>query len=274
MLLPFEGLTHPLVIAHRGSEVLAPENTVYAFDLAVEAGADVLEMDVRPSADGAIMVIHDATVDRTSSGRGEVSGMTRKELSKLDFAWNFTLEGADGFPLRGQGIGIATLPEVLKRYPSHHFSVDVKENDPAFVAEVVKAVLKADSRERVVLASFHKRISHLLRDAVPTVHTAADQREGMELLAASLTGLPFCRRSLPSAYLLPLALGAIRIPTGPVIRKIHALGRRGYFWTVDDEATMRRLLASGADGIITNRTDLLYAVRESLASQETRQPGR
>lgn len=261
MLLPFEGLAHPLVIAHRGSEVLAPENTVYAFDLAVEAGADVLEMDVRPSADGAIMVIHDETVDRTSNGEGAVRGMTRKELSKLDFAWHFRLDGVAGFPLRDQGIGIATLPEVLKRYPSQHFSVDVKEDDPEFVGEVVKAVLKADARDRVVLASFHRRISHLLRDTVPPVHTAADQREGIELLAASLIGIPQRRGALPSAYMLPLAIGAIPLPVGRVIRTIHALGRRGYFWTIDDEATMHRLLARGADGIITNRVDLLYAAR-------------
>jgi len=272
MLLPFDELDHPLIIAHRGSAVLAPENTLYAFDLALSTGADVLEMDVHPSADGEVMVIHDPTVDRTSNGKGSVGAMTRKELQKLDFAWQFSIEGTEGYPLRGQGISIPTLAEVLKRYRSTPMSIDIKHDDPNFATEVVKVVLKADARERVVLGSFHPRIARLLGGAVPRLHTAADRRQSIRLLRKSLLRRRMRGADLPSAYMLPARLGRFMIASRTLVRTIHEAGRRGYFWTIDDEPTMVRLLVRGVDGIVTNRPDLLFSLRRAWTSGEEAAP--
>ena len=263
MVLPFDSLPHPLVIAHRGSMVLGPENTIYTFQLAAEAGADVLEMDVHPSSDGEIMVIHDERVDRTSNGTGLVRELTRAELERLDFAWSFSLDGADR-PLRGQQITIPTLAEVFARFPGLHFSVDVKEDDPKLAADVVALIMKRDLRDRVILASFHPRIAALLRAALPPLHLAADRAQGIRLLLRSR--LPFPPRGvLPSAYMLPDRLGPLSVGSRALIGRAHRWGRRVYFWTVDSEPVMRRLLERGADGIVTNRPDLLFALRRGLA---------
>ena len=271
MVLPFDSLTHPLVIAHRGSMVLGPENTLYSFDLALAAGADVLEMDVHPSADGEIMVIHDSTVERTSNGTGDVKSLTRAELQRLDFAWNFSLE-AGSTPLRGQGIGIPTLDEVLKRYPDSHFSVDIKEDDPEFAAEVVGLIMKRAMRDQVILGSFFPRIAKLLRAALPPVHLAADRPQAVRLLIASMGG-PAIKGDLPSAYMIPDRLGILPVATKGLIKRVHRAGRRAYFWTVDSEKTMRNLLRRGADGIISNRPDLLFAIRRELRSDDERGTG-
>jgi glycerophosphoryl diester phosphodiesterase len=268
MILPFDSLTHPLVIAHRGSMVLGHENTLYSFDLALAAGADVLEMDIHPSADGAIMVIHDSRIDRTSNGTGEVGSLTRAELQGLDFAWNFSIE-AGSTPLRGQGITIPTLDEVLKRYPDSYFSVDIKEDDPGFATEVVGLVMKRGMRDQVILGSFFPRIVELLRAAVPPLHLAADRPQAVHLLVASMGGLAV-KGDLPSAYMIPDRLGILPVATKGLIRRVHQAGRRAYFWTVDSEKTMRSLLRRGADGIISNRPDLLFAVREELRYDEGR----
>jgi len=270
---PFGALRHPLVIAHRGSMVLAPENTLYSFELADAAGADVLELDVHPSSDGHIMVIHDPTVERTSNGTGAVRSLRLSELKGLDFAWQFRLPDAEGYPMRGMGITIPTLNELFDRFPGRSYSIDIKENDPDFAVEVVRLIHRREMRSRVVFGSFHPRITRLLREAVPPVAVAADRPAALRLLIASYAGLPARVLAPCDAYMLPNRSGLLPVATSPLIRTIHRLGRRLYVWTVDDPDVMRRLLARGADGIITNRTDLAFAVRRQFLENGGRPDG-
>jgi len=120
--------------------------------------------------------------------------------------------------------------------------------------------MKRGMRDQIVLGSFHSSVAELLRRALPPLHMAADRPQGKRLLAASLLHLPLGTH-LPSAYMLPDRLGVLNVASRTLIRRIHRAGRRGYFWTVDSERTMRRLLLAGADGIVTNRPDLLYSLR-------------
>lgn len=264
METPWLGLRHPLIIAHRGSMVLGPENTLYSFELAEAAGADVLELDVHPSSDGHIMVIHDPTVDRTSNGRGAVRSLSLRELKNLDFAWHFRLPEAEGYPMRGMGIGIPTLAELLDRFPGRAFSIDIKDNDPVFATEVVRLIQRRDLHARVVLASFHPRVTQLLREAKPPIPVAADRPAALRLLAVSYAGLPASWISPSAAYLLPDRAGVLPVAVRPLLRRVHRLERRFYAWTIDDPGQMRRLLERGVDGLVTNRTDLAYAVRREF----------
>lgn len=269
MALPFDALTHPLVIAHRGSMMLGPENTLYTFELAASAGADVLELDVHPSRDGAVMVIHDPTLDRTSNGTGPVSAMRRSALQKLDFAWHFALEGEDR-PLRGRGITIPTLEEVFDTFPESHFSIDVKADDARFATDVIALIMERGMRDRVVVGSFHRSVAAILRSAFPPLYVAADRGQGVRLLLSSTLRLPLLG-NLPSAFMLPDHLGALPVATRRLVDRVHRAGRRCYFWTVDCDELMRRILEAGADGIVTNRPDLLFAVRRDyLAARRAR----
>src|SRR5918912_1660156 len=107
----------PPNLAHRGASALAPENTIEAFRLALEAGAGGLELDVHMTRDGHVAVIHDATVDRTTSGTGSVSAMTLEELRSLDAGHNFSSDGGLTHPYRGRDVRVPTLEEVLERFP-------------------------------------------------------------------------------------------------------------------------------------------------------------
>src|SRR6187455_489606 len=111
---PFFRTTRPQVFAHRGGCALGPENTLAAFDLGVAAGADGLELDVHLSADGVVVVHHDETLDRTTSGAGPLARRTAGELAAVDAGCRFLSNGV--YPFRGQGFGIPTLREVLARY--------------------------------------------------------------------------------------------------------------------------------------------------------------
>ncbi|MDA1185518.1 MAG: glycerophosphodiester phosphodiesterase family protein, partial [Acidobacteria bacterium] len=105
----------PLVFAHRGGSALGPENTLAAFDLGMRAGADGLELDVHLSADGVPVVHHDATLDRTTSASGPVVAHTAADLARVDAGYRFA--GRGEFPFRGQGVGIPSLSDVLRKYP-------------------------------------------------------------------------------------------------------------------------------------------------------------
>jgi len=116
----------PHLVAHRGGSGLAPENTLEAFRSAVDDwGADILEMDVRLSADGHVVVIHDETVDRTTNGSGAVGALTLEELRALDAGWRFTdPSGATSF--RGRGARLPTFDEVLDAFPAVRINVEAK----------------------------------------------------------------------------------------------------------------------------------------------------
>src|SRR5215210_1213946 len=141
---------HP-VIAHRGASAYAPENTLTAFELGVEQGADALELDVRVTRDGAPVVVHDATLDRTTDRVGPVRAHTLAELRQADAGHRFTSDGQRTHPYRGAGIRIPTLAEVLWTFPTTPVMVEVKEPD---VQEAVRRVLLEErAADRCVVAS-------------------------------------------------------------------------------------------------------------------------
>ena len=114
---PFWDTPGPRVIAHRGGRGLWPENTLHAFRNAHARGADVLEMDLRRTADGEIVVLHDATVERTTDGSGPVEGLTVGALQRLDAGHRWTADAGRTFPFRGRGITVPTLREVFVALP-------------------------------------------------------------------------------------------------------------------------------------------------------------
>src|SRR5688500_6689662 len=126
MPMSFFDTSVPLVFAHRGGCATGPENTLAAFDRGVAARADGLELDVRLSADGIPVVHHDPVLDRTTNMSGRVADYTAEQLKRADAACHFDSE--HGHPLRGQGIGVPTLAEVLRRYPDARVIVEMKDD--------------------------------------------------------------------------------------------------------------------------------------------------
>src|SRR5918998_1323473 len=140
----------PVNLAHRGASALAPENTIEAFRLAVEAGAGGLELDVHVTRDGHIVVIHDATVDRTTNGTGAVSEMTLEELRRLDAGHNFSPDGGPTRPYRGRGVRVPTLREVLREFPGVAVNIDIKAGNPGIEETVLGVLCEANALGRAL----------------------------------------------------------------------------------------------------------------------------
>jgi glycerophosphoryl diester phosphodiesterase len=258
--VPFFESARPLVFAHRGGCALGPENTLAAFDLGLQAAADGLELDVHLSADGIAVVHHDTTLDRTTSDRGPLAERTAAELARVDAGYHFTSNG--GFPFRRQGVGIPSLREVLLRYRDVPIVIEMKIDTPEMGQAVAGDVVAADAVDRVCLAGYGTRSAAAARAATPGAAASATHAEVRLAVYRGFAGWPV--RDVPyGGYQVPERNGLIRIVSPRFVREAHAAGLKVQVWTVDDELDMRRLLAWGVDGLISNRPDIASRVRNA-----------
>jgi glycerophosphoryl diester phosphodiesterase len=244
---PLLDLSSRPVIAHRGASASAPENTLAAFELAMQQGADAFELDVRLTRDGAPVVIHDATLERTTSLTGPVRARTLAELRAADAGHWYTPDGGRTMPCRDHGVRIPTLAEVLWTFPAMPVLIEVKEPD---VQHAVHRVLVDEGAcERCVVASEDDAALTLFREG--PVPCGASARDIGELYRAVLF-----RRRLPRArYRLlsvPLRHRGLPVPTRRFVAAARRLGCPVHVWTVNDPATARRLWARGVAGVVTN----------------------
>ncbi|HEX2188056.1 MAG TPA: glycerophosphodiester phosphodiesterase family protein, partial [Longimicrobiaceae bacterium] len=166
----------PLLIAHRGGSALAPENTLEAFRRALEWWrADLLEIDVQPTADGEAVVIHDATVDRTTDGAGPVAELRLAELRRLDAGYRFTPDGGLTFPFRGRGVGLATLEETLRAFPEARVNVEVK--DGRAQEAVWETVHDLGATRRVLVAAGRRANRSRFRDYPGPTSASAEEMQ-------------------------------------------------------------------------------------------------
>ncbi|GAA1952867.1 glycerophosphodiester phosphodiesterase [Agromyces allii] len=236
----------PRVLAHRGLAVVAPENTLLAFELALEVGAGYLETDVRLTADGVVVIAHDDTIDRVAGTSALVAELSIAELERIEL---------------GAGQRFCTLAEALARFPEARFNIDVKVADA--VLPVVEVIRAAAASDRVLLTSFSDARRRRLADLLPGVATSTGQAGVIGVLLATWLGSPrLVRRALRGAVALqvPERFGPVRIVSRRFVRVVHAAGAEVHVWTVNDPTDMKRLLSSGIDGLVSDRADLAVAV--------------
>jgi glycerophosphoryl diester phosphodiesterase len=261
----------PLLIGHRGAAGLAPENTMPSFRLAVDRWAvDMIELDVRLSADGVCVVIHDATVDRTTDGTGTVAEKTVAELRALDAGYRFRDEAGEP-AYRGRGAAIPSFDEVLESFPDTRFTVEIKVGT---VQEALAAVIrKHDAAGRVIVAGMEKEDQARFRD-YPGARSAATRDAIRFYIAHRLhlaRAVPFGADVLQVPELHPWDgredEGARRIVTPRFVADAARRGVPVHVWTVNDPGDMRRLLDWGVDGLITDRPDIGARVLADVAGR-------
>ena len=249
-----------LVIAHRGGAGLWPENTLHAFERAAALGVDVIETDVRATADGELVIFHDESVGRTTDGAGRVGSLTLAELKRLDAAYSFSTDGGRTFPLRGKGVTVPTLREVFAALPRMRFNIEPKQTAPSIVAPLCRLIRERGMTERVLVASFSGTTIEEFRRECPEVATSASTGEVASFLALHKVGLAASYSPAMQALQVPESAGALRLLTRGFVDAAHGLNLRVHAWTVNDEASMRRLIEAGVDGVMTDYPDRLIEV--------------
>jgi len=243
----------PAVIAHRGGAGIAPENTLLAFAAGL-AYSEALELDVRLTADGQLVVIHDETVDRTTSGTGRVRELTVAQLKELDAGYWFTPDGVN-YPYRGRGVEIPLLSEVLDAFPDVSLIIEIKDEDEEAARALAALLAEKGRAERVVVGSFNDRVIAAFRRASPQTPTTAAMGEAVRFLVLSRLGLDSLVRVPWQSLSVPPRYGPLPVISSGLIEAAHRKGVPVHAWTINDLDEARRLAALGVDGIITDYPD-------------------
>jgi len=253
---------HLSLQAHRGAAGLAPENTLAAFRMAMELGADATEMDLQMTKDGVVVIIHDDTVDRTTDGRGRIGDLTLAEIKRMDAGAKF------GAAYRGERI--PTLRELIDLVkasgtPRFRLNLEIKfaegrEGQPADLEERVLAVLhETGFLDRVITQSFHHASAAKMKRLAPSVPAGllvGERRQPADPVAA-------VRQHRVNYYAPHFSL-----VTPELLQTLHDAGIPIVTWTVNDPADMRRLMAMGlgmlpGDGMISDYPDRLVNLRKT-----------
>jgi glycerophosphoryl diester phosphodiesterase len=241
---PFFDHPGPLAFAHRGYSPAGLENTMQAFAAAVGLGYRYIESDVRTTADGVAVTFHDSRLDRLTGHSGRIRDLAWAEVRQA------LVHGIEPIP---------KLEEVLDAWPSLRWNIDVK--DPAAVSPFAQAVERTRAHDRVCVASFsdQRRRAVLRRLSAPVATSGGRQTVARFRGASALRLSALFSRLLRDVDCLqmPPRAGRLTLVNRSTVDAVHAAGRHLHVWTVNDPADMRRMLALGVDGLMTDRADVL-----------------
>lgn len=248
----------PLVFAHQGGENLWPSNTLFAFQQSAAIGADVLDTDMHMTSDGALVLMHDETVDRTTDGSGAIRDLTLEQIKRLDAGYDFSLDGGQTFPYRNQGLTVPTLEELFQSFPAMRFGIEIKQTDPVPTAQHFCALIRAKQMEgQVLVSSFRQANMDAFRRECPEVATSATENEVRIFYIFTRLGLADVLSPQYHSLQVPEESGGILLLTPQFVSAAHRRGLAVQPWTINEIPDLQRILALGVDGINTDNPDRL-----------------
>jgi glycerophosphoryl diester phosphodiesterase len=243
-----------VIVAHRGASRQAPENTMEAFRLAVEAGADAIELDVHLTADGQLAVIHDETLERTTDHTGRIADQTMDQIREADAGATFSRPDDSGFPFADRGLRVPTLPEVLEWLPDALglvIEIKARAAADAVVAAVATHPVLASARLSVI--SFDEATIERVRQLNPDIRTGY-------LLVPTQPIEPALVWATEHGHLgVHPWEGDLGIDPLPLLAEAHAYGREVGCYVVNDPERMKHLAALGLWGFVTDVPDIARA---------------
>jgi glycerophosphoryl diester phosphodiesterase len=279
-----------LNIAHQGGEIEAPSNTMFAFKTSLQKGVDVLELDVHATSDRELVVIHDATVDRTTNGTGRVDSMTLEQIKELDAAHWFVPdcgtcagEDASAYTYRGIATGekrmpkklrkkrmftasdfkIPTLEEVLQTFPNELINIEIKATAPEtepYEEELAALLAEYNRGSDTIVVSFLDHALERFKFFNPDVHTATGTGQTAAFRLSSEGELPGAPNPRYMALQVPITFEGVPVISQDFVDDAHANDFAVHVWTINDRATMEQLIEFGVDGIMTDRPKLLQTI--------------
>lgn len=257
------------VIAHRGGRGLAPEGTMAAFDNAADLGVDMFEYDIHLTADGELVVIHDPTVDRTTNGEGRVNEMTLAEVQSLDAGYQFK-DDTGNLTFRDQGVYIPTVEEVFTNYPTMRQLIEIKDtNDPALYEKIIQKlwdlIQKYGMEDEVMIGSFDHKINQRFEEVsggrIPIGAGEDEVRSFVQMHVPYLNGVA---KTNVDAFQLPVEQEGHDLTTNNIIRSAKKRNISIYYWTINEEDEIKKLIDKGVDGLITDYPDRVQKVLKEI----------
>lgn len=243
---PFLDWPGPIPFAHQGAhrDGGPGENTMSAFEAAIDLGYRYVETDVHAMSDGVLLAMHDDTLDRVTDRKGTVENMPWSEVRRA------RVQGTEPIPL---------LEDLLGLWPDVRVNIDPKHD--AAVEPLVEVIRRTNAIDRVCIGAFSdRRLARIQALLGPRVCTSAGPRQVARLVAAS-RGLP-SRKFTAACVQVPVRRGPVPLVTDRFVRTAHRFDMPVHVWTINDPDEMARLLELGVDGIMTDAPDVLKQVME------------
>lgn len=248
-VVPATAASAPLVVAHRGASAYAPENTVAAFELARDRGADMFELDVQETEDHRLVLMHDTTLGRTTDVEEVFPGRAPWRIGEFTLAEIRRLDAGSWFSRKYAGEAVPTLGEALRAMRDSGLGLLLEIKEPRLYPGIEARVAEEIGRDpawrgRIVVQSFDWNSMRRFHGLMPRVPIGL-------LGTPRITELPGLARFADQ----------INPPyadvTAEYVRRVHRLRMKVLAWTVDDPAAVRRLIGAGVDGVITNKPDVV-----------------
>ena len=252
------------VIGHRGNRAHAPENTLPSLLEAVALGVDAVEFDLHLSRDGALVVMHDPTLDRTTNGTGPIALHTLAELRMLDTGARFTRDAGKTFPWRGRGVTVSTLDEVVDALP-RDLPLIIEIKTPAASPFVLTAIKRHGIAARIIVAGFNAEAILPLRGN--GFATGAHSGEVAQMLIPAILGKRFGPKPF-QVLCIPPVWNGIPVPILKLARGLRGTGVTTHIWTINEPAKALELWRGGVQGIITDDPGLVLAARNALGTAQ------
>ncbi len=246
---PYLEFETPIPFAHRGGTSEHPENTMPAFQNAVDLGYRYLETDVHATSDGVLVAFHDDSLDRVTDKSGKISELSWAEVSTA------RIDGSEPIPL---------MADLFASFPEARFNIDIKAKES--IAPLAKLITETGAIDRVCVGAFSDFRLKTIRDLLgPNLCTSLGPLGILALRAASM-GTPSPALAEPGGFLsagaaqVPVKSGLVPITDERFVAKSHELGLQVHVWTIDDPGDMQRLLDIGVDGVMTDQPQVLKDV--------------
>ena len=257
----------PLVIAHGGAKVLYPENTMVAFDGSADMDVDMLEMDVRITKDGILVTHHDLTIDRMSDGEGKVSQYTYDELLKFNFGHDFVDLKGD-YPYRESPVLLPKLEDVFKKHGNFPMVVEIKDDGDLGIKasqELKRLIYEYNMDDKIIIASFNDDVLKYFKEITnDSILTSTANDESGTFVKLNIAFLDLFYFGNDEAIQIPLEHSGVALDKKRLINSAQRRNMVVHYWTINDPEEMKHLIELGADGIITDRPDLMQNVLKEM----------
>ncbi len=242
----FANRKYPIeVIAHRGGGGEWPGETCYAFEQALKAGVDILEMDVHRTRDGVLVLMHDKTLDATTNGSGLIKEKDYAEIKDLDAAYTWPMH-------RGKGIKIPRLEEVFDRFPNVRMNIEIKQRSPSLVPALCELIKKKDKEKEVLIASAWHRTLREVRSDYRELKLATSTSVWEILNFQVFEKVLGVRDRPPTDAIQWHSKFAFHVITERFVAAARKVDLKVHAWTVNEHEEMNRMISLGVDGIITD----------------------
>ena len=248
----------PHIIAHQGASLDLPPNTIEAFQLALDQGADIIELDIWRSKDGVWVVIHDKNLLRITGVNKDITQLSFEEIQSLDAAYNFS-DSIGSYIYRGKGYRIPSLEGVLKKFKNEKINIEIKDSRKLGLSDLVQLIKKYNMGEKTLFVSFYYSVIKEFRKVSKNqIATAASKSDIMRMIYFGK--LPWYKIRF-DAFQMPFYSKKVErygLKNPGWIGKMRSKGLEVHYWTVDNSEDIKKAFSIGAGGVITNKPKIAY----------------